>query len=109
MSKADELKKKLMSKPVQTIESSQSTVVSGMTDTQEIKMLKTQEIKNTNTQNIKNTRKVPNNAGNVQTTFYLPKEKAKQLKVLSAIQDKTMSELVEEAIDIIFAKYHGQY
>lgn len=65
MSKADELKKKLMSKPVQTIESSQSTVVSGMTDTQEIKMLKTQEIKNTNTQNIKNTRKVPNNAGNV--------------------------------------------
>ena len=77
-------------------------------DTQEIKMLKTQEIKNTNTQNIKNTRKVPNNAGNVQTTFYLPKEKAKQLKVLSAIQDKTMSELVEEAIDIIFAKYHGQ-
>ena len=46
MSKADELKKKLMSKPVQTIESSQSTVVSGMTDTQEIKMLKTQEIKN---------------------------------------------------------------
>ena len=100
MSKADELKKKLMSKPVQTIESSQSTVVSGMTDTQ--------EIKNTNTQNIKNTRKVPNNAGNVQTTFYLPKEKAKQLKVLSAIQDKTMSELVEEAIDIIFAKYHGQ-
>ena len=37
MSKADELKKKLMSKPVQTIESSQSTVVSGMTDTQEIK------------------------------------------------------------------------
>ncbi len=108
MSKADELKKKLMSKPVQTIESSQSTVVSGMTDTQEIKMLKTQEIKNTNTQNIKNTRKVPNNAGNVQTTFYLPKEKAKQLKVLSAIQDKTMSELVEEAIDIIFAKYHGQ-
>ena len=38
MSKADELKKKLMSKPVQTIESSQSTVVSGMTDTQEIKM-----------------------------------------------------------------------
>lgn len=108
MSKADELKKKLMSKPVQTIESSQSTVVSGMTDTQEIKMLKTQKIKNTNTQNIKNTRKVPNNAGNVQTTFYLPKEKAKQLKVLSAIQDKTMSELVEEAIDIIFAKYHGQ-
>ena len=108
MSKADELKKKLMSKPVQTIESSQSTVVSEMTDTQEIKMLKTQEIKNTNTQNIKNTRKVPNNAGNVQTTFYLPKEKAKQLKVLSAIQDKTMSELVEEAIDIIFAKYHGQ-
>ena len=108
MSKADELKKKLMSKPVQTIESSQSTVVSGMTDTQEIKMLKTQEIKNTNTQNIKNTRKVPNNAGNVQTTFYLPKEKAKQLKVLSAIQDKTMSELVEEAIAIIFAKYHGQ-
>ena len=108
MSKADELKKKLMSKPVQTIESSQSTVVSGMSDTQEIKMLKTQEIKNTNTQNIKNTRKVPNNAGNVQTTFYLPKEKAKQLKVLSAIQDKTMSELVEEAIDIIFAKYHGQ-
>ena len=108
MSKADELKKKLMSKPVQTIESSQSTVVSGMTDTQEIKMLKTQEIKNTNTQNIKNTRKVPNNAGNVQTTFYLPKEKAKQLKVLSAIQDKTMSELVEEAIDIIFAKYHCQ-
>jgi hypothetical protein len=108
VSKADELKKKLMSKPVQTIESSQSTVVSGMTDTQEIKMLKTQEIKNTNTQNIKNTRKVPNNAGNVQTTFYLPKEKAKQLKVLSAIQDKTMSELVEEAIDIIFAKYHGQ-
>ena len=108
MSKADELKKKLMSKPVQTIESSQSTVVSGMTDTQEIKMLKTQEIKNTNTQIIKNTRKVPNNAGNVQTTFYLPKEKAKQLKVLSAIQDKTMSELVEEAIDIIFAKYHGQ-
>lgn len=108
MSKADELKKKLMSKPVQTIESSQSTVVSGMTDTQEIKMLKTQEIKNTNTQNIKNTRKVPNNAGNVQTTFYLPKEKAKQLKVLSAIQDKTMSELVEEAIDIIFAKYHAQ-
>lgn len=108
MSKADELKKKLMSKPVQTIESSQSTVVSGMTDTQEIKMLKTQEIKNTNTQNIKNTRKVPNNAGNVQTTFYLPKEKAKQLKVLSAIQDKTMSELVEEAIDIIFAKYHTQ-
>ena len=108
MSKADKLKKKLMSKPVQTIESSQSTVVSGMTDTQEIKMLKTQEIKNTNTQNIKNTRKVPNNAGNVQTTFYLPKEKAKQLKVLSAIQDKTMSELVEEAIDIIFAKYHGQ-
>ena len=108
MSKADELKKKLMSKPVQTIESSQSTVVSGMTDTQEIKMLKTQEIKNTNTQNIKNTRKVPNNAGNVQTTFYLPKEKAKQLKVLSAIQDKTMSELVEEAIDIIFAKYHGK-
>ena len=100
MSKADELKKKLMSKPVQTIESSQSTVVSGMTDTQ--------EIKNTNTQNIKNTRKVPNNAGNVQTTFYLPKEKAKQLKVLSAIQDKTMSELVEEAIDIIFATYHGQ-
>ena len=100
MSKADELKKKLMSKPVQTIESSQSTVVSGMTDTQ--------EIKNTNTQNIKNTRKVPNNAGNVQTTFYLPKEKAKQLKVLSAIQDKTMSELVEEAIEIIFAKYHGQ-
>ena len=97
-----------MSKPVQTIESSQSTVVSGMTDTQEIKTLKTQEIKNTNTQNIKNTRKVPNNAGNVQTTFYLPKEKAKQLKVLSAIQDKTMSELVEEAIDIIFAKYHGQ-
>ncbi len=108
MSKADELKKKIMSKPVQTIESSQSTVVSGMTDTQEIKMLKTQEIKNTNTQNIKNTRKVPNNAGNVQTTFYLPKEKAKQLKVLSAIQDKTMSELVEEAIDIIFAKYHVQ-
>jgi hypothetical protein len=108
VSKADELKKKLMSKPVQTIESSQSTVVSGMTDTQEIKMLKTQEIKNTNTQNIKNTRKVPNNAGNVQTTFYLPKEKAKQLKVLSAIQDKTMSELVEEAIDIIFAKYHVQ-
>ena len=108
MSKADELKKKLMSKPVQTIESSQSTVVSGMTDTQEIKMLKTQEIKNTNTQNIKNTRKVPNNAGNVQTTFYLPKEKAKQLKVLSAIKDKTMSELVEEAIDIIFAKHHAQ-
>lgn len=107
MSKADDLKRKLMNKPVQTIESSQATAMSGMTDTQINIASQTQDVKNINTQTLKNTRKIPNSAGNVQATFYLPKEKARRLKVLSATLDKTMSELAEEAIDIILAKYKG--
>jgi len=115
VSRADDLKKKLMSKPTQTAESSQATAMIGMTDTQihintkteEDKIVNTQDIKNTNTQTTKNTRKTPNSSGNVQATFYLPKEKARKLKVISALQDRTMSELAEEAIDIVIAKYEG--
>jgi len=107
VSKADDLKKKLMNKPVQTTESSQETAMNGMTDTQTNINSNTQNVKNINTQETKNTRKTPNSSGNIQATFYLPKEKARKLKVISALEDRSMSELAEEAIDIIIAKYEG--
>ena len=47
-------------------------------------------------------------AGKVQIQGYFPKETRRRLKTLAAAQDRTVEDLLGEALELVFAKYGKQ-
>jgi hypothetical protein len=46
-------------------------------------------------------------AGRVQIQGYFPKETRRKLKTLAAAQEKTVEDLLGEALELVFNKYDG--
>lgn len=46
-------------------------------------------------------------AGKVQIQGYFPKETRRRLKTLAAAQDRTVEDLLGEALDLVFTKYNA--
>lgn len=85
-----------------------STKTQSTKDTREQNTLgpKTQVPKDTKTQGNKGPKTQRHKALKKRGVFYVPPETMKALRVMSAETERTMSELIEESLELLFTKHN---